>query len=50
MVQKNDKTVWLGTALVIIGHYLKLSIWPFASLFLIIGLSTEANNFLFLSF
>ena len=39
-----------GAALVIIGALFKIEHWPFASLFLIIGLSTEAIIFFFSAF
>ena len=40
----------VGEALVIIGALFKIEHWPFASLFLIIGLSTEAIIFFFSAF
>ncbi len=39
-----------GAALVIIGALFKIEHWPFASLFLVIGLSTEAIIFFFSAF
>jgi gliding motility-associated protein GldL len=39
-----------GAALVIVGALFKIEHWPFASLFLVIGLSTEAVIFFFSAF
>ena len=39
-----------GAALVIVGALFKIEHWPFASVFLVIGLSTEAIIFFFSAF
>ena len=44
------KLYGIGAAVVIIGALFKIMHWPFASLFLIIGLSTEAVIFFFSAF
>jgi gliding motility-associated protein GldL len=44
------KLYGIGAAVVIIGALFKIMHWPFASLFLIVGLSTEAVIFFFSAF
>lgn len=44
------KLYGIGAAVVIIGALFKIQHWPFASLFLVIGLSTEAVIFFFSAF
>lgn len=44
------KLYGIGAAVVIVGALFKIMHWPFASLFLIIGLSTEAVIFFFSAF
>jgi gliding motility-associated protein GldL len=44
------KLYGIGAAVVIIGALFKIQHWPFASLFLILGLSTEAIIFFFSAF
>lgn len=44
------KLYGIGAAIVIVGALFKIMHWPFASLFLIIGLSTEAVIFFFSAF
>jgi gliding motility-associated protein GldL len=44
------KLYGIGAAVVIIGALFKIQHWPFASLFLVIGLSTEAIIFFFSAF
>jgi gliding motility-associated protein GldL len=44
------KLYGIGAAVVIIGAMFKIQHWPFASLLLVVGLSTEAVIFFFSAF